>query len=435
MAAPPRTARSAAVSAGVRYTDEAATASGNAGGGALGNTTDERDTRRPAAITRGSDGGGGIGGDCECGVGDECGGDAGKRVGDDETRGACSDTGACSTTAAGLAAGDSFRADAATCAAATASSADAFASIAANSALPDANATLVEMMCADVESCSNFVALRQNWIWQVPRRRSVHARNQHHQKIHVSPVQKNNRVNRQNTNEARRRAHRAASLRSNIMGNTAIHACPPSIQCLLGEGGAEDASALVGAQSERASLYAPDRTSSSRVNRAHVSVIQLNSHCALASRIFYNFSHHLIQPTVGKHIQNALLIWKTDDAPVAAGSSNSGAAHAYRAPFTPLTVDSSTEFSAHACYLLLHLRDTDPNPAPSTDASSSASSSSAVPQSSSWQTIDESVLHLLTSLATAIEPKDLVTPVNLRPLVLVLPKVRRQARRGGNVRS
>jgi hypothetical protein len=152
---------------------------------------------------------------------------------------------------------------------------------------------------------------------------------------------------------------------------------------------------------------------------------------------------------VSKHIQNVLLIWRTD---CAAGTH-------YRAPFTPLAVDSSTEFSAHECYLLLHLRDTDPSlPPPAADESASASASASASSSSasssassagssssassssaasaassatatpSWMLVDESVLHLLTSLAATIEPKDLVTPVNPRALVLVLPRARRSLR-------
>jgi hypothetical protein len=107
---------------------------------------------------------------------------------------------------------------------------------------------------------------------------------------------------------------------------------------------------------------------------------------------------------VGTHIQNALLVWKTDDS------------GQYRSPFTPLTIDSSTEFNSNSCYLVLHLRDTDPQPGITASTHSS---------SSSWMTIDESVLHLLSSLAAAIEPKDLVTPVNLRALMLILPRLRR----------
>lgn len=234
------------------------------------------------------------------------------------------------------------------------------------------------------------------------------------------------------------------------MGNTVIHACPPSIQYLLGEGGSEEAAPT---NSESRACSQVIFVLSSTLSRPLVNPIAWIPVCST-----FALTHTLLtlitcfdssassecvwcRDAVSKHIQNVLLIWRTDCA--------TNGTH-YRAPFAPLAVDAATEFSAHECYLLLHLRDTDPSPPPPPPppaadsdhggASSSASSSSSVSSSSasasssaaasapSWMLVDESVLHLLTSLAATIEPRDLVTPVNPRALVLVLPRARRSLR-------
>jgi hypothetical protein len=244
------------------------------------------------------------------------------------------------------------------------------------------------------------------------------------------------------------------------MGNTAIHVCPPTINYLLGDGA--DAPSVSSRGDTGTELLLPHHIDVS-CYRAYAVGCPSRTAAAWLVSISVSYSHSVwsgvrLYPyacgvavaigsfwchgfTVSPEIHNFILVWKTDTSTQ------------FRTPFTPLLIDSVTEFNASACYLLLHLRDvrhlppSDPTEmtggaaslmSPVTPLSVLQSDSVAAAAGSTdtevasagsgnagWMVVDESVLLLLRSLWSSIEPKDLVTPVNPRAIVLQLPLAQR----------